>query len=145
MKITAHPQVILMLFSSPLLSFYLCVSLATESKTNATITGKRKKKQNDENTNRYLSMSLSNVARRWKEEGYLHHPLAIKHLTYATKPVSWELFYSYWRERSIQEGFHPEKLLLLEKNYFSIYYSRKKLVKPGASGSTLWIGPKIIA
>ena len=87
MKITAHPQVILMLFHSPLSSFYLYISLAIGSKTKATITGKRKKQQNDQNTNGYLSMS--NVERRWKEEGNdLHYPLAIEHLTYATKLVS---------------------------------------------------------
>lgn len=73
MKMTVHRQVMLILFLSSLTMVYLCISLATGSKTNATISGKRKTSHNDQNTNGYLSMSLSKVDGKEREINYITH------------------------------------------------------------------------
>lgn len=113
-----------MLVPSPLWPFYLCKSLGSRSKANATIAGKRKKQQKI--ATQKDTKSLSNTARRWKEKGNNpHSPLATEHLTQASKLLSWGFFYSYWRERSIQEGFTLKSWFDGKIDFF-VDYSGKK-------------------
>lgn len=128
MKRSAHPQVLLMLLPSLLSTFYLYKSLGTRSKRYHC----RKEGDTTKDHNMKLYVPKSLPARRWKGKGnYLHSPLAIEHLTQASKLLSWEFFHSYWRERSIQEGFTLKSWRKAGKIYFFAYYSGKNLLKPG--------------
>lgn len=88
MKIIAYPHVLPLLLPSPLSSFCLGKSLGSGPKANATTAGKRKKQQNI-TTQKDVCQSLFLTQQEdWKKRKLSHCPLAIKHLTQATKLLS---------------------------------------------------------